>query len=143
MALQECDGCKKEIIIYANEDTVCLHCGKQYPKVPSIKLEPHVKQQVTIKLLKNRIDTVLMWCIRIYTGITALGYTLVIFDYTHPLFQFIAALIFQVERTRLRGLSQDYVVIFYQSEFFFLLPVVIILIAVIVRYLLFSKTYQE
>jgi len=140
MALQECDGCKKEIIIYANEDTVCLHCGKQYPKVPSIKLDPHVKQQVTIKLLENRIDTVLMWFIRIYTGITALGYTLVIFDFTHPLFQFIAALIFQV---RVPSQYSEVYYQSYQSEFFFLLPVVIILIAVIVRYLLFSKTYQE
>ena len=134
MALQECDECKKEIIIYANEDTVCPHCGKQYLKAPRIKL---------IKILKNRIDTTLMWFIRIYTGITTVGYMVVIFEFSGPLFEFIAALIFQVERTRLRGLSQDYVVIFYQSEFFFLLPVVIILIAVIVRYLVFSKTYQK
>ena len=39
MALQECDECKKEIMIYANEDTVCPHCGKKYPKSTS-------KQQV-------------------------------------------------------------------------------------------------
>ena len=119
MALQECDGCKKEIIIYANEDTVCLHCGKQYPKVPSIKLKPHVKQQVTIKLLENRIDTALKWFIRIYTGIIALGFTLIIFEFS--------------------GFFSAFVLIFpgYKS------PVVILLIAVIVRYLVFSKTYQK
>ena len=120
MALQECDGCKKEIIIYANEDTVCLHCGKQYPKVPSIKLKPHVKQQVTIKLLENRIDTALKWFIRIYTGIIAIGFMVVIFGFSGPFFVLTTTLIFP----------------------YYLNPL-LLLIALIVRYLVFGKTYQE
>ena len=39
MPLQECDKCKKEILIYENEDNVCPHCGKKYSKSTS-------KQQV-------------------------------------------------------------------------------------------------
>jgi len=35
MPLQECDKCKKEILIYANEDNVCPHCGKKYLKSTS------------------------------------------------------------------------------------------------------------
>ncbi|SVE05378.1 uncharacterized protein METZ01_LOCUS458232 [marine metagenome] len=120
MALQECDGCKKEIIIYANEDTVCLHCGELYPKAPSIKLKPHVKQQVTIKLLENRIDTGLKWFIRIYTGIIAIGFMIAIFGFSGPFFVFTTALIFP----------------------YFINPL-LLLIALIVRYLVFSKTYQK
>ena len=35
MPLQECDKCKKEILIYENEDNLCPHCGKKYPKSTS------------------------------------------------------------------------------------------------------------
>ena len=35
MPLQECDKCKEEILIYANEDNVCPHCGKKYLKSTS------------------------------------------------------------------------------------------------------------
>ena len=35
MPLQECDKCKKEILIYENEDNVCPHCGKKYSKSTS------------------------------------------------------------------------------------------------------------
>lgn len=100
--------------------------------------------------MKERIDTVLMLFIRIYTTITVLGYIIVYFELTKiylnerlygldnltlalgNFFKFIAQLIF---------FERNYEV--YEPKYFFLLPVVIILIAVIVRYLLSGKTYGK
>ena len=57
MALQECDECKKEIMIYANEDTVCPHCGKKYPKSTSKQQAQGAKKIKDLQKVKLRDES--------------------------------------------------------------------------------------
>ena len=54
MPLQECDKCKKEILVYANEDTVCPHCGKKYPKSTSKQQAQGAKKIKDLQTVKLR-----------------------------------------------------------------------------------------
>ena len=53
MALKTCEGCKKEIVIYANETTTCPHCSYQYTGDKATRVEPIFKKNINIPTIKS------------------------------------------------------------------------------------------
>ena len=54
MALIQCENCKKDIVFYSNEETLCPHCSHKHSR--SLKSTSLESQKVKIKKIPNLKD---------------------------------------------------------------------------------------
>ena len=71
MALKTCEGCKKEIVIYANETTTCPHCSYKYTGDKATRIEPIFKKNINTSTKSDKQFWALVFFYFFFQGIGA------------------------------------------------------------------------